>query len=166
MRYFRYFPQIEYGQGVLTNIVARAKIRDVIRANINNFYTYTIQDGERPDTLAHKYYGSVDMTWLIFLANDILDPLYDWPLTYAELNSFVTAKYGSIEAATQGVKYYFNLDELIIDLDTYNDLPAENRYYITNYEYEVEMNERKRDISLLDDVYASSVLEDLRDLFR
>ena len=95
VKHFRYFPKIFYPgtiekNGTLSdlhecaNIILGARFREVLKDNAFVFYPYTIHDDDRPDIIAHKYYGSSDYTWIIFYANDILDPLYDWPLPYTD----------------------------------------------------------------------------------
>ncbi len=75
------------------------KIKKFILGNPTAIYDYVIKDGERPDTIANAYYGDSNFVWLIFLANDVVDPYYDWPLTQQQFKDFIIEKYGSIEAA-------------------------------------------------------------------
>ena len=49
-------------------------MRDKVLTNVISYYPYQVQEGERPDTLAHMYYGSVDFMWLILYANNL--PLF------------------------------------------------------------------------------------------
>lgn len=96
MQHFKYFPIIEYSNNQVTNIMVRGKVRDLIKSNIMSFYTYIVSDTDRPDTLAFNIYGASHHTWLIFYANDIFDPLYDWPLVDKDFEKFIISKYGSI----------------------------------------------------------------------
>ena len=93
MKYFSNFPKIDYSDNVATNILVRAKIRDLILQNNVIYYEYDLDDWERPDILALKYYGSVDHTWILFYANEILDPIYDWLLSYEDFNNYLLSKY-------------------------------------------------------------------------
>jgi len=96
MKHFKYFPVIEYSKQQATNLLVRTKVRDLVKQNHTGFYTHIITDDERPDTIAEAFYGSGNYTWLIFYANDIFDPLYDWPLSERQFNKFIVSKYGSI----------------------------------------------------------------------
>ena len=93
MDYFRFFPTVTYAEETCTNITLRNKIRDYLKKNVYLYNEHSIQDHERPDILADKYYGNYKYTWLIFYANDIFDPIRDWPLTYNELYPFINHKY-------------------------------------------------------------------------
>ena len=42
---------------ILTNIMSRASILENLQNNSIVFYKYNIQEGDTPETVAHKYYG-------------------------------------------------------------------------------------------------------------
>jgi len=91
-------PQVgEYD--VVTDIFRRvAPIRNLLQRTLM-FYAYEIQEGDTPELLAYKYYGSVDYHWLVSLMNNIVDPILDWPKTNTDLDRYVSDLYGSIPAA-------------------------------------------------------------------
>jgi hypothetical protein len=101
MPYFSYFPSISYitDQNDLTkikivkDITVRAKISQYFKDAAISSLPYEIQDGERPETLAHRIYDRTDLHWLILLFNEIHDPTFDWPLSYAELKNVIATKY-------------------------------------------------------------------------
>ena len=66
-------PSTEY---LAIDIFRRNFIRERVLSNVLSYYPYQVQEGERPDTLSHLYYGSVDFMWLILYANDIFDVYY------------------------------------------------------------------------------------------
>jgi hypothetical protein len=98
-RYFEKIPFTGYdidGSGesrVAVDILQRAKIRDLLLNQSLVFYTYDVKDGETPEIISHKYYGSSQHHWVILLANDIVDPYFDWPLSYDNLISTIRKKY-------------------------------------------------------------------------
>jgi hypothetical protein len=96
MKHFTYFPIIEYSSKQATNILVRSKIRELVKQNTTGFYNHIVTDTDRPDTLSHAFYGTSNYTWLIFYANDIYDPFYDWPLSDRDFEKFIVSKYGSI----------------------------------------------------------------------
>jgi hypothetical protein len=57
------------------------------------FYNYDIRDGDTPEILASKLYGSSERHWMVLAMNDIIDPQFDWPLQYETLITFVDEKY-------------------------------------------------------------------------
>jgi hypothetical protein len=100
-RFFDYFPTIAYdiAKGDYTtyqnptNIFFRiGMIKDTME-NILSYYVYNIKDGERPEVLADKVYGTPEAHWVILMANERLDGAYDWPLNYADFNNYIANKY-------------------------------------------------------------------------
>lgn len=99
-RYFTNFPITEYQGKQVRNITNRSKIRDNLLADPYIYLPYTIADGEKPETIAQLYYGSVDDTWIVLLANDITDPYYDWPLSDEEFDQYFIDKYSEFSGKT------------------------------------------------------------------
>lgn len=99
-RYFTNFPLTEYKGKQIRNITNRSKIRDEILSDPFIFLPYTVSDGEKPETIAQLYYGSVDDTWLVLLANNMTDPYYDWPMTDEEFDQYFIDKYKELSGKT------------------------------------------------------------------
>ena len=101
MPYFSYFPSISYVTDptdltkiiLVKDITIRAKISDYFKNSAITSLPYTIQDGERPETLSYRIYDRVDLYWTILLFNEIHDPTFEWPLSSAELESKLQKKY-------------------------------------------------------------------------
>lgn len=100
-RYFNVFPKIDYDlensnqSEFVTNIASRFGIDEKLKENASIYYEYNIDDGETPEILAAKYYGSPEKHWIILAMNDIVDPQFDWPLTYSQFNEYVDSKYSA-----------------------------------------------------------------------
>jgi hypothetical protein len=105
-QYFSAFPYINYSGINAKNITLRANISNSFKQISTNFYNYTIKDGETADALAFDYYGDPNYIWAIYLANNIIDPYYEWPLSSIEFDNFIINKYGSTEAARNTISYY------------------------------------------------------------
>jgi hypothetical protein len=135
--YFQKFPLVSYNYTNARNILARTKLLEVIRKNQIALLPYTIQEGERADTISNFYYGSPFYAWAIYLVNDIIDPQTQWPKTEEDLNSYIEAKYGSLEKARDVILYYrvnWATDSSTITESVYNALPDENqKYWKPNY---------------------------------
>jgi hypothetical protein len=99
-RYFTNFPTINYQGKEVRNITNRSKIRDDILSDPFIYLPYTISSGEKPETVAQLYYGSVDDTWLVLLANNMTDPYYDWPMSDDEFDQYFIDKYSSFSKRT------------------------------------------------------------------
>ena len=164
-----------------TNILTRIKAKPEIFKNVFTYYPYRVEEFERPDTLASKYYGSSDFTFLIFLANDITDPMYDWPLFGDDFENLIIEKYGSVADARTGIHHYEKIlraevpasadrskvleKVAIIDKETYDDTAEASRKIIYNYDYEVIENNKKKNIVLIEDIYAKQILNELRNFY-
>lgn len=113
-RFFDLFPRVVYdGAGqrngqydVLTNLTFRLGFLRSLKENSLLYYTYQIQDGDTPEMIADKYYGDPTYHWVVLLMNDIVDPFYDWPLSYQNFANFLVGKYGSIENAQETIVRY------------------------------------------------------------
>ena len=182
--FFQHYPQINYDitgtkpikTKTAINIMVKAKIKNIIQNDIVNYFSYSIPESERPDITAFKIYGDVKFTWLIFLINNIHDPLFDWPLNSREFGNYVKNKYGSLAAAKNTIHHY---EEIVrtrteatgttdpipeatieVDVTTYNDLDAAIRNIVYCYNWEVDRNEDKRNIKLIDRRYVADILSE------
>tara|TARA_B100000424_G_scaffold128251_1_gene97045 strand:- start:4198 stop:4821 length:624 start_codon:yes stop_codon:yes gene_type:complete len=167
-----------------TDITLRQKLKSSLKDDLLTFYSYRVKDGERPDTISQIYYGSIKYTWLVFLSNNIFDPIFEWPMSHSELETHIASKYGSLNSAISTVHHYEEIiqsfveagfgnpriEERTIEIDNTRFLSlstsgATNTKTITNYEYELNYNEQKKEIVLIEDIYADDILQNARDLF-
>jgi hypothetical protein len=114
-RYFTNFPIVEYQRKLVRNVTQRSKIRDGILQDPYVFLPYTVREGEKPETVAQLYYGSVDDTWLVLLANNITDPYYQWPMDDEEFNEYFVDKYSQISGRTKADVVRWGLNTTIND---------------------------------------------------
>ena len=186
--FFSHYPKISYNvTGELgptklklaIDIMNRVKIKDVVLDEIVQYQPYSIPEGERPDITAHKAYGDVKYTWLIFAMNDMHDPIRDWPLGTREFTTYIVSKYGSISNAAQSIHHYERIlrqrvestssreaipaYKIECDLTTYNTLGVDERNIVYNYTWEVDHNESKPDIKLIDRKNVSQILSEHTD---
>lgn len=110
-KYFNYFPTTFYNNSntslaldTVTNIIARFSFEESLKENSAIFYPYDIQDGDTPEIIANKYYGSSEKHWIVLMFNDIIDPQYDWPLDQRTFISYVNDKYSANGAANTTVQ--------------------------------------------------------------
>ena len=182
--FFQHYPQINYdisgARPIKTkttiNIMVKAKIKNMLTNSIVNYFPYSIPESERPDITAFKVYGNVKYTWLIFLVNDIQDPVFDWPLNSREFGNFIKDKYGTLNDAQTRVHHYEQIirsrveatgttdaiPEKTIEVDetSYDALDVADRKIIYCYDWEVDRNEAKRDIKLIDRKYVADILSE------
>lgn len=106
MNYFNKIPTIIYNGQVAKNLLSRSKLSDQTMKNKTAFYPYTMDETDRADTLSQHYYESTGYTWLIWMANNTLDPYYSMPLTETDFNNHLISKYGSVEKAMRKIAFY------------------------------------------------------------
>lgn len=131
-RYFEKFPIISYSNNEVVDITKRVALLEKISSNPYVFYPYDITEFERADQLSARYYDDAYRSWLLYIANKITDPYYEWYLHDNEFYDFMIKKYGSYYDSQQKVKYYRNnwqnSDE--IDVSTFNALtPGQKNYW-------------------------------------
>ena len=164
-----------------TNLLSRVNVNNEVLKNISSYYPYRIKEFERPDVIASQYYGSSDYTFLIFLANQIQDPLYEWPLFGNDLSNFIKEKYGSIDSARTEIHHYERIlrsgskatadtgkileKVAIVNKETYDALITTERKIIYNYDYEIMNNNQKKEIVLIENTYSKQIMNELRSIY-
>lgn len=93
MKYFEKFPIIEYEGRRVRDISRRSNFVRAVSNNPYLYYPYTVSEGERAEDIAQFYYGSVDYVWLVYMANNIIDPYHEWPMDPQTFNDYLVAKY-------------------------------------------------------------------------
>ena len=107
------------GVQIVKNIFTRVQATLEAKTDRVVYYTYDIQDGDTPESIAHRYYGSVEYHWVVLLMNDILDPQFDWPLHYSILEEYIRKKHGSLTSASTTVHHY-ETKEVLAKSDIYS----------------------------------------------
>ena len=101
--YFEAFPVIEYAfdgddaTKLVVDIVRRIRVRPDALVDGAIFYNYQVQDGDNPEIIADRYYGSSKYHWVVMLMNLVSDHVYDFPLGGSNFDRMIKDKYGSIE---------------------------------------------------------------------
>jgi hypothetical protein len=170
----------------LTDITLRFKINELLRDKSAIMYQYDVQDGERPDIIAYKYYEDAKLDWVILLTNNIIDPQFEWPLDDRSFERYMRKKYGSLEAAKRTHHAYeqvlhfqsVNFDgtivpekKVIIDKESYDNANPTLRQLgtyraIDKYTHELELNQARSRIKILDKRYLQGLLGTYSDIIR
>ena len=188
MSYFRELPNLEY-QSFLSsrkgsddyllvkNIFRRVKLRDDLQNVFTIFNKYEIQEGARPDTVAEELYGSSQYDWVVLIGAGIVNVRNEWPLSDRDIYRYSEQLYGNdlndvhhyetkevkdsrgrlILPAGKIVDSTFTIPNPNITIQTLNPVVG-----ISNYEYEVRKNNKKRDIYVLKPSYLQQVINDTR----
>ena len=186
MFFFRYFPYTNYdikrngNNQIVVNMLSRFKIVDILKSRSAIYYQYSVKEDETASAIANKYYKDPSLDWLIYLTNQIQDPLSEWPMSYTDFIEFIKSKYGSVAAAQSSIRQYEWIKRvqtvtvdgtvipeeiLVVDLPKYNTIDPTERQIIYEYDYQVRENDRRRNIKLLDKKYLSAVTNQLRRVF-
>lgn len=169
----------------LKNLFKKAKLREDIFQNLAFFEKYQIEGNDRPDNVAYKVYNDSSLDWLILLSNNIINIQTEWPLHQDDFEVAIIDKYGSFEALyevhhyettevknSQGVvivpaglrvgpRYIADYYDYYLDLQIVtNNISVP----VTNYEYEEEQENKKRNIYILKPSYLNVVLNDLKEI--
>jgi len=180
--YFGSFPLISYtlddsdSTQVVTDIFKRAILSKEFLDNNSYFETVDVLDGETPEELSFRYYGTQNLHWLILLTNNIIDPRFNWPLSSDDLYKSVVSKYGTekdvftinraVSQKGYQVETFFVLTEdsthkkpkrLLLDLSDTEQINVPISYqeaaagtdFQSNYEVELAKNEANRRVQLL-----------------
>ena len=190
---FEYVSQDPDDQGIfdsyipVKNLFRRVRIREDIFSNLIYFTNYQIKGDERPDQLANKVYDDESLDWVVLISNNILNVRDEWPLTQAAFDTFLLEKYGTYDNI-YAVKYYRSIEVsdslgnlvlpggLTVDQNysvTYQDLGTGTEQTVTNitesvtnFHYEQEREDNKRNIYLLKPSYLPIILDDLKSLMQ
>jgi hypothetical protein len=87
---FKNYPQISYNFGN-RNVTLVDIFKNVSFTNTDNnlaFDDYYIQDGETPEDISLKFYGTTSYAWLILLVNNKIDIKKDWFISTEEYNLY------------------------------------------------------------------------------
>jgi len=90
--YFKYMSKIDYDfpsnlEVEVQDIFRRFTFTEKCFDDARNFEEYLVQDGERPEDVATKFYGDPKLWWIILFANNIIDVQNEWPKSAKELDT-------------------------------------------------------------------------------
>ena len=194
MNWFRWFPKVDYDGRQSVDFTSSIKIAKDVINRYEAYYPYVLTDGEQPWHIAVNYYGGVEFTWLVMLANDIIDPVLDWHMDPKLFESHIKEKYGSRIKAMEKILWYEKVltdnegnrlegTQVKVSPDTYDaekDAPGRWEYLQTTqfareigkefgtsaYDVDHAANDDKRTVRLLEDIHASQAQRELRRLLR
>lgn len=176
--FFNNIPKVLYGDNIAKNLLVSSKLRDSVIGNGKAFLKYTIKEGETPEFVATRFYGSHEYAWIIYLANHIVDPYHDWPMPYLEFVTYIKQKYGSVPAAKGNIEYYQHDDyTFTINQSTYerysnasfvdSTLSVSRAGWkpVYSYDREVNENDQKRNIDILHPIHLQQVQREIESIY-
>ena len=174
MQYFESFPKLLYdaeGNGdykVITDILRRFKARKSITEQIVLFDKYSVKDGEKPEDVSHRFYGSPDYHWVVLSINNISDRYYGWPLSNIDFENYIADKYTNPDAThhheiAQSSGKTSSLDNSHL-ITVNSDVSGASA--VSNRTYEDRINENKRLIKILKPRYLDEYVEEFKRLIQ
>ena len=196
MAYFEELPNIAYpsllpnrnkveSRIIVKNIFKRSKLRADVDQAITAFNFYYIEQGIRPDMLAKDLYDDPELDWVILTTNNITNIRNQWPLEENDLHTYMLEKYGS-DQNIAGIHHYETkkvvdeYDRIVmpegIEVDpnftfkyknfTNTIITVNPVVSVTNYQYEVKLNEEKRRIKILKPEFLPVFLTDHQNIMK
>ena len=188
MTYFRELPSILYQSPLSTrsssdeyvevkNLFRRVTLRDDLKGSITHLTYYYVRDGFRPDQVAKDLYGSSNLDWVVLHTAGIVNVRDEWPLTSREIYDYSSNKYGNdlnqirhyvtTEVKDSLGKIYLPKGKVVDSNFTIADPTSSTATLnpvggVTNYEHESNLNEDKRNITVLRTSYLELFISDMR----
>ena len=134
MNFFKLFPQVEVDLVKDGNIQKMVHTFKSVRP-LQNFidqpslYTfYNIKNGERPDIVSQRIYGTPEYYWTFFVVNEFLHDGYRaWPCSMEVLDDYINTEYEGFAITTE--PFITPNSDGAVDEFT-NSLAGENRTYV------------------------------------
>ena len=159
-----YDPTGDGSAKLVTNIMKRVRIRANMKKEVVMLDKYDVKENETPEIVSDKHHGSPYYHWVIMLLNDISDVNHDWVKSTRQLQKYLLSKYTETQLTET---HHYEISQT--SGDTTTKIEVENSTYpsaaaITNYEYEVALNESKRSIDLLRNDYLGYFTDEFENL--
>jgi len=164
------FPFSEKDYVLAKNFFKRYKVSES-SYNFQNFFSeYDMTDEDRIDYLSYKFYNTSDFDWVILITNNIINTYFDLPVKDVDLYEMVVKAYGNPD----GIHHYETKElknstgQVVLKAGLNVDAAFYNRAYkyynngsvssvagnticfpVTNYEYELKLNNERRKIYIL-----------------
>tara|TARA_B100001939_G_C16753306_1_gene534964 strand:- start:7 stop:669 length:663 start_codon:yes stop_codon:yes gene_type:complete len=192
--YFGQIPDFEYVSRLpdarisdyipVKNFFKKGKLREDIIEQTAVFTKYKIRGNDRPDNVAQELYGDPNLDWVILASNNILNVYNEWPMTQVNFENYLLEKYITYEKINE-IHHYETTElknaagaiitaaGLQVDSDfsvTYYDAVEEgyNTKYpvtsVTNYDYELKLQDDRRNIFVLKPRYLNIAKDDLKEM--
>lgn len=157
MTYFSKFPYTTYelkgSEIVVRDILKRSAFISEYKPYVDLYSTYTIKDGETPQSIAYKVYGAASYHWVVLMFNEIHNPYFDWPLNSLNLEKYCWDKYNQVMYQTKHYELDGNVVGIIKEFNpnitwvppVFTGLGSA----VSFYDFETQLNDAKREIRIL-----------------
>ena len=170
--YFDRFPKGQYiipgtkNYKLVSDLFRRVKIKDKILDEASLYSEYFVSNGERPEDIAQKHFGSPLLHWVILISNGVTDAYYQWPLTLQGFEDYVKDKYDNPDATHHFEKVQSSGAQTSIDNShliecNSTDVGAQS---VSNREFEQREQDKISRIKLLNPSFIPVLIEEFERL--
>mgnify|MGYP001372679124 CR=1 FL=1 len=96
----------DFALELIQNLTSYVEVVDSIKQNSSFYSKYQILEGDRPDQVSQKLYGTPNYHWTFYIMNDNIRAS-GWPLT-----NLCSGKKVCLMCSTPGIKIFLNSFEL------------------------------------------------------
>jgi len=164
--FFKAMPKISYkvnGETVNTKDIFQRVGLDRKLTSRAALEAYYVKNGETPDIIANNFYGSSNYHWIILTVNDIVNTNEEWPKRQEEIFAYTESKYG---VGNSGKDHHYRLADDITIIVDYDAVGIANGSIeaVSNIDYEVDENEKKRQIFILRNEFLAGFINKYKSL--
>lgn len=183
--YFEYFPKTLYDFSVtdsqdvkyVTDFFHRVKITAEMINGVGAYQKYIVKDGETPEIISHKLYGTPLYHWAIMMANDFTNPYTDFPMSSRVFEEYMDENYYNNRNDIH--HYEDSLGNIITPItiigigsnclynpvsSTWEPIDVSNYTSVTNEQYEFLKNEKKRTINIIRPQFIGAVVRTFEEM--
>lgn len=158
--FFKAMPKISYkanGETINTKDIFQRVGLDRKLTSRAALEAYYVKNGETPDIIANNLYGSSNYHWVLLTVNDIVNVHEEWPKRQEEIFAYTESKYG---VGNSGKDNHYRLTSDITVRVDYDAVGIANGSIeaVSNIDYEIDENEKKRQIFILRTEFLSSFI--------
>ena len=168
------------------NLFKKGKLREDIFQSVAIFEKFQIKGDDRPDNVAFDFYQDSNLDWLVLACNNVINIQSEWPLRQTDFDRYMLEKYGDYDTLFNGAHHYETTEikdgngivVMPAGLRTdstfafsYTDSRSDTLFNlsniakaVTNYEYESQLEDDKRNIFLLKSRYLNIIRDDLEEM--
>jgi len=157
-KYSKTLPKLTYNGVTIADITHRIDMLKSVRKYEALYYTVRISEDMTPELLAERTYGDQDYWWIICTINKVIDPFYDWVKRESEVYAYTEKAYDDKFAIHHWEDTEYNQYE--------EDSPENDRVAVTNLDWELYLNDKKRNVLLLKQQHIPKIVEEFNQWMR
>lgn len=169
---YSFLPRTTFKNREIVDITKSVKLDDLVKKQAINFVAYSIPEGDTPEVVAFDYYDDATLAWLVLLANNLIDPYYQWPISQLDFRKWMEKKYGSLAVSQSTILFYeHKTKNITISKESYDHsatldyINAGDYSAVYAYDYYDRVNDNNRQILLVSNEHVPLVMDDLENLF-